>query len=314
MPTRVTIARSWHELERLKPLWEELARKTASATLFQSYDWNFVAAQTFFDREEPFVVAVENASGAAIIPACIAGDRLKFLGDELFDYPGTLYVGDPESAQAAMGELARLRLPIEVHGLRTTAGPWSDLPVEPFSGAPYVERNLSTHEFIRRHTRSARQLRRLQRMGVRPRRYSGKHRSLLNFIYLAKAGHEKSLFRDPLRRAFIERVALCDSVECEIFTLETSSSLVAAIVTFRDGHVRRFYTTYFAEGWSKHSPGAALLFHATECSLREGLACDYMTGEHGYKLRLATGIVPLYRLPRIRLDHFYAQRELALAG
>jgi CelD/BcsL family acetyltransferase involved in cellulose biosynthesis len=151
-------------------------------------------------------------------------------------------------------------------------------------------------------------------MGVNPRCYAGGHRALVNFIYLAKARQEKSLFRDPLRRAFMERIALCDSVECEIFTLETASALVAAIVTFRDRDVRRFYTTYFAEAWSRYSPGAALLFHATERSLAEGLACDYMTGEHNYKLRLATGIVPLYRLPRIRLDHFYAERELALAG
>lgn len=301
-------------MESLKPLWEELYRESADGTLFQSYDWNLIAAQTFAGREDPFVVAIENASGAAIIPACIAANRIKFLGDELFDYPGPLCAGDSACVQVALGEVARLRLPIEVHGLRTIDGPWSDLPIEPFSGAPYVERDLPPNEFIRRHTRSARQMRRLERMGVRPRRYSGTHRSLLNFIYAAKASHEKSLFRDSIRRAFIEQVALYDSVECEIFTLETSSSLVAAIVTFRDGGVRRFYTTYFAEPWSKHSPGIALLFHATECSLREGLACDYMTGEHGYKLRLATGIVPLYRLARIRLDHFYAERELALAA
>ena len=314
MATRITVARSWQELESLRPLWEELYAADFGATMFQSYQWNLAAAQAFAVREEPFVVAIENHSGAAIIPACIAGERLKFLGDELFDYPGVLYAGDRECAAEALGELARLRLPMEAHGLRTSTSPYSDLPIEPFSGAPYIERGLSTDEFIHRHTRSARQLRRLQRMGVSPRRYTGGHRPLVNFIYLAKARQERSLFRDPLRRAFMERIALSESVECEIFTLETASSLVAAIVTFRDRDVRRFYTTYFAEAWSRYSPGAALLFQASERSLAEGLACDYMTGEHSYKLRLATGIVPLYRLPRIRLDHFYAERELALAG
>jgi len=314
MATRITIARSWQELESLRPLWEDLYSVDFGGTFFQSYQWNLAAARNFTGREEPFVVAIENESGAAIIPTCIAGERLKFLGDELFDYPGALYAGDPKCAQAALGELARLRLSMEVHGLRTTNSPWADLPTEPFSGAPYVERGLSTDEFIHRHTRSARQLRRLQRMGVRPRRYTAGHRALINFIYLAKGKHENSLFRDPLRRAFMEEIALCDAVETEIFTLETASALVAAIVTFRDRDVRRFYTTYFSEAWSRYSPGAALLFRATECSLAEGLACDYMTGEHSYKLRLATGIVPLYRLPRIRLDHFYAERELALAS
>jgi CelD/BcsL family acetyltransferase involved in cellulose biosynthesis len=70
---------------------------------------------------------------------------------------------------------------------------------------------------------------------------------------------------------------------------------VAALVTFQDGKVRRFYTTWFDPQWSRHSPGVALLFEATRLSLAEGLTCDYMTGEQDYKLRLATGAVPLYR-------------------
>jgi CelD/BcsL family acetyltransferase involved in cellulose biosynthesis len=155
----------------------------------------------------------------------------------------------------------------------------------------------------------------LERAGARPKRYPGNNRALLNFIYSAKAQLRRDcLFRDGNRREFMQAVSQLNASECEIFSLETSSALVAAIVTFRDGSLRRCYTTYFAARWAKYSPGIALLFYVTQKSLQEDLACDYMTGEQEYKLRLATGVFPLYQLRRIRLDRFFAQRELALAS
>ena len=71
---------------------------------------------------------------------------------------------------------------------------------------------------------------------------------------------------------------------------------IAALVTFVDGEVRRFYTTWMNPTWGKHSPGIALLFEATRLTLAEGLDCDYMTGEQPYKLRLATRRIPLHRI------------------
>jgi len=69
---------------------------------------------------------------------------------------------------------------------------------------------------------------------------------------------------------------------------------VASLVTFIDGNVRRFYTIQFDPGWAKYSPGTVLIYEVTRRSLEAGLDCDYMTGEHAYKMRFATAVVPMY--------------------
>jgi CelD/BcsL family acetyltransferase involved in cellulose biosynthesis len=53
---------------------------------------------------------------------------------------------------------------------------------------------------------------------------------------------------------------------------------------------------YFDPAWSKFSPGVVLIYEVTAHTLNEGLDCDYMTGEYGYKNRLATAMVPLLKV------------------
>ena len=72
--------------------------------------------------------------------------------------------------------------------------------------------------------------------------------------------------------------ARLEAGDCKIYALEQAEELVAAVLTFRDGGIRRFYTIYFDPAWAHYSPGQALLFEATALSLEEGLSCDYMTG------------------------------------
>jgi len=67
-------------------------------------------------------------------------------------------------------------------------------------------------------------------------------------------------------------------------------------VTLRDGACRRFYTGWFGTECEKHSPALSLIYEITRQSLAEGLDCDYMTGEQGYKMRLATDLVKLFRV------------------
>jgi len=82
----------------------------------------------------------------------------------------------------------------------------------------------------------------------------------------------------------------------EIFTLENGKQKAAAVVTLRDGACRRFYTGWFAAECEKHSPALSLIYEVTRQSLAEGLDCDYMTGEQGYKMRLATDLVKLFKV------------------
>ena len=100
----------------------------------------------------------------------------------------------------------------------------------------------------------------------------------------------------------ITEVAAGAPSACQIFTLETASTLVSALVAFQDGNMRRFYTTYFDAAWAHYSPGVALLFEATRLSLAEGLGCDYMTGEQEYRRRRGMAVQRSSAAPSVARD------------
>ncbi|HEY7404493.1 MAG TPA: GNAT family N-acetyltransferase [Candidatus Angelobacter sp.] len=256
----------------------------------------------FAEREQPFIVWAESSYGSAIIPAvarCAEGS-LRLLGDELFDYRCFLHQGEPEVLHAALNALSERALPLEVLALRESEALrlQQELPLAPFCKAPAVSCAETTAEqFALRHARLARNLRRLERLGFRLRKHSGDYPGLVRLIYQKKAARSTtSLFRDPVRVEFMVNAARMMPNSVEIFTLEDQASIVAAIVTLREENCRRFYTGWFAPELEKHSPALSLIYEVTRRSLEAGLDCDYMTGEQGYKMRLATGSVQLYRM------------------
>ena len=159
-------------------------------------------------------------------------------------------------------------------------------------------RDISADDFAAKHNRLARWRRRLEVEGVTFRCRTGADLDLVRFIYQQKGSQPaesgENLFSDPRRIQFMMEICGTVGSACEIFTLESAGTLVGALVTFRDREVRRFYTVYFDQAWSRYSPGMVLLNEVTRRSLKAGLECDYMTGEHGYKLRFATSVVPMY--------------------
>ena len=293
--SRIRIAQSRFELERLRPEWRRLFHLVPGSTIFQRYEWNALAAEVFGGREQPYVVYAGAHDGEALIPACIAGDEIRFLGETLFDYRAPLATSDVALA-VAWQELAKLGLPLRVEALRQAEAPaWEPLAAEPFARAPFVE-GITADEFLGRHARSRRLLRKWKERGAEIRREDGACADL-EAIYRLKAERDPAcLFRDPLRVEFMVRLACERAAECDLFLLDVKGRLAAAVVTFRDGRWRRFYTMYHDPEFAALSPGTALLFAATVESLREGFHCDYMTGEQGYKMRFATGSVPLWRL------------------
>jgi len=299
----VVVAQSAAEIAALRPLWQELDR-APGATLFQSYSWNLNAARMFTD-EAPFVIAVESDTGAAIVPAAFSSDHagLTLLGDMMFDYRDVLTAGDAAPEQRAWSELARLALPLHLDFVRAGSlrAAWRELPARRITSAPGVRcSDIPSDTFAASHARLARQIRRLQRAGADLRRYDGKSSALLHHIFQSKAtqfaGQPYNYFADPRRTAFVCAVAGEQPARCQIFTIETAGSLVAALVTFLDHNVRRFYTIYIDRAWSHYSPGTALVYNVTVESLAQGLDCDYLTGEQPHKLRLATHQVPLLRV------------------
>jgi CelD/BcsL family acetyltransferase involved in cellulose biosynthesis len=298
---RVRIHTSIRAIEQLRRLWEFIDQQEQT-TIFQNFDWNLLAARQFSDREEPFVVVAEASYGLAIVPAArlLHDDRLRLLGEELFDYRHFLHHGEPDVLRAALSALARAGSPLEIVAMRECdkSEALEDLEWEPFSLAPSVTlAEISAERFAASHLRLARNLRRLERMGFRIRTHSGDNSSLLRSIYEIKAQHDPvSLFRDQRRVDFMMQAGRLQPERVEVFTIESETCIAAALVTFREPAVRRFYTCSFSPEFAKLSPAMALIHRVTYDSLQSGMDCDYMTGEQGYKLRLATGTTKLFRL------------------
>jgi CelD/BcsL family acetyltransferase involved in cellulose biosynthesis len=317
---KVRICRTATDLLRIRPLWEFL-RMRGAYTVFQSFDLNLLAAARFAEREEPYVVCVENSSGAAIVPAVLRhrDNSIRLLGEELFDYRCFLHYGDEEVLRAALAALAPLERRLEILAMRESdrgdmAGVLQFLP---FAAAPGVSgEQISAEKFALAHTRLARNLRRLERLGFELRSYDGNHAQLLRSTYTDKAAQRPaSLFHDAERIEFLVSAAALMPDVFEIFTLEQGPLMAAALVTLRDGGYRRFYTGWFASEYEKHSPALALIYEVTRQSLAMGLNCDYMTGEQPYKQRLATRQVQLYRVCATPEElATLASRELLAAG
>jgi CelD/BcsL family acetyltransferase involved in cellulose biosynthesis len=300
---QVQVLRSAHELLRLQPAWKRICQ-SAPATVFQDFEWNALAARMFAPREAPFVVYARSSAGEAIIPTVIRNERfgptLRLLGEELFDYRTLLHSGDEDTLRSALGTLAELGYPLHITAVRQSDARTvpAELTLERFTTAPGVSRRqLSAETFAEMHLRLARNLRRMQRLGYELRTHNGSESELIRAIYDGKAEQDPdSLFCDPMRREFMVQAALLDPARVEVFALEAGSHLGAALVTILDPGVRRFYTCWFSPELAKHSPALSLIYEVTRFSLDAGLDCDYMTGEQGYKLRLATSAVQLFHL------------------
>lgn len=305
---------------RIRPLWEELCAD-GRHTVFQDFELNLLAAARFAEREEPYVVCAEFERGAAIVPAVLrqSDGSVRLLGEELFDYRTFLHRGDDEVLRVVLAALGEVGRPLEIVAMREgDRSVVSDgLEIVPFAGAPGVScAHVSAEQFAADHTRLARNLRRMERLGFALRAYDGDNPQLLRSIYAAKAQQgEASLFHDSARVEFMVSAAGLMPDVFEVFTLENGRKTAAAVVTLRDRDCRRFYTGWFDPEYEKHSPALALIFEITRRSLSDGLNCDYMTGEQPYKMRLATNSVPLYRV-RAKADElaaFGTTRGLPLA-
>jgi CelD/BcsL family acetyltransferase involved in cellulose biosynthesis len=295
---RITVATTIAEVERLRPLWQRLQRQSR-ATIFQDFDWNLLALR-IFPEETPYFVAVEVESSAAIIPAVVREGEIRLAGGPLFDYRDPLCAGDEAAFTLALEKVADLGLPWNIRGILEQHSRWSATPVQPWTAAPYVSaRDISAEAFVEKHTRARRSLRRLSEQEASVTTVTGTP-ELVAQLYREKAkepgGHGENIFRDPRCCQFMQNVVSLPNTRCEVFLMEAGGKPIAALITFREREVRRFYTTWMDQQWSTHSPGVALLYYATCETLAAGIDCDYMTGEQSYKMRFATGCVPLYKL------------------
>src|SRR5208337_3741553 len=156
-------------------------------------------------------------------------------------------------------------------------------------------------QFVAAHRKSAKASRRLAREGLRLIRREGNAlKTIAEWVYRRKAewsGRSENLFGGRHRQDLMINIVCSGIVNCHIWSYEDDSGeIAAALVTFRHGMCRHFYTIHYDAGWKRLSPGQVLLFDVTRESLKEGLDVDFMTGEYPYKNRLATAMVPLFRV------------------
>ena len=287
-------------MENLRPLWERALRESGG-TMFQGFEWNLLALRVFSDQA-PHIIAAEKDSSIAILPLVVHDRTLTLAGSPLFDYRDGICAGDSAAFDAALEAAGNFRLPLSVAGVhgRAAAGRWSRLSPQAWTAAPYISAGrITADEFVAKHARGRRALRRVSELGAQVRTMKGTAEAVER-IYREKAKEPASwginVFQDERCIEFMRAVVGLPNTRCELFLLEVAEEPIAALVTFADGQVRRFYTTWMNPTWGKHSPGIALLFEATRLTLAEGLDCDYMTGEQPYKLRFATGSAPLYKI------------------
>lgn len=299
---KVETLRSAHELDSLKSRWTWL-EKQSDCTLFQSYELNRRAAEWFVARETPHVILAESDSGMAIIPAVRRERELGLIGETLFDYRDVLSAGEPFALEHAWRELARVGLPLEVTALRGSEARkrWESLDPTEFCNAPTTRnRDISAAEFEAAHWKTAKASRRLGRQGLRLIRRHSDLQPIAEWIYRRKAewkGNTENLFWDKNRQDFMLSFVCAEIEGCCIWSYEDSvGQVAAALVTFRQGNCRHFYTIHHDARWERFSPGQVLLYDVTQESLAEGLDVDFMTGEYPYKNRLATAMVPLFRV------------------
>lgn len=294
--------RTAHELDGLRSRWLRL-EKECDCTLFQSYELNRRVAGWFAARESPHVVVAESDSGLAIIPAVRRERELGLIGETLFDYRDVLSAGDPGILEAAWRELALTGLSLEVTALRglEAKARWESLMPTEFCNAPTTRRcDISAAQFVTSHHKSAKASRRLAREGLRLVRREREMQPIAEWLYRRKAewsGESENLFCDKQRQNLMLNIVYYDLFNCTTWSYETRDGhIAAALLTFRHGHRRHFYTIHHDPRWERFSPGQVMIFDVTRESLAEGLDVDFMTGEYPYKNRLATAMVPLFRV------------------
>ncbi|HEU5232698.1 MAG TPA: GNAT family N-acetyltransferase [Terriglobales bacterium] len=296
---RIRVARNSAEIDGLRSAWESVEREQGS--IFQTFRWNRLAANIFADREEPYFVFCENDNGRAFIPAVIRREpqTLSFAGETLFDYRDYLACGDASALDYAWQQLSASGLSFTVTAIcHPEAAIWKHLPKTFYSRSPHLSPDeISADVFAHSHARAFSRLHKLERMGLEVRQYSGGD-GMVRRIYEMRSRQSipGELFHDSRRVEFMVAACTQEGSRCQVFTLEHGGTLAAAVITFRDRELRRFYTTYYDRNWARYSPGVSLLFEVARRSLQEGLSFDLMTGEQPYKLRIAQHAQDLFQV------------------
>jgi CelD/BcsL family acetyltransferase involved in cellulose biosynthesis len=285
------------DLHPLESLW----RQAHSEHIFQQYELNAAwAAQFAGPSGAGFQLHIwHTASPPMLVPCVVRNGWLSWLGHGLFDYADPLgapsdFAACPSPSPAAACDIAGIRDNSPWRSQFTRMAPHR-AALAPFSAAPYCAA-ISAAELERRHPRMAERWRELARKGVGwapvldP---SARQRLLALMLRWKQSRMGARNVLHTLEAAWLAEMASYEG--CELWRLGDEADW-AGFLTWRFGHTRYGYTLAHDPARAKYSPGAKLLYAVLARSLDQGLRFDFLTGEQDFKLRLATGRVPLWRL------------------
>lgn len=297
-------------LESLLPEWDALFEACPQAAPFQSPQW-LIPWYMHLGTGEPFVLALRNGGTlSGVAPLTLNGGELSFMGAGISDYldflirPGL----EREVAAAIMEHLARrsgiwrrcslqeLKPGSAVFSIGMPPGMKGE--VRELEPCLYIELPATVDEFAERYwtnrkTGSSRNRARLERSGLLTIETAALDRldGFMESFFTLHARRWASLglpgvLNGPEIRSFHIDAAkgLLRKGMLRLYRMRYSGQDMAALYCLLRGKTVYTYLSGFDPALSKFSPGAHILKHAVEDSIRSGATMlDFLRGQEGYK-------------------------------
>lgn len=297
-------------LEALAPEWDSLFEACPEATPFQAPQW-LIPWCVHLGVGQPFVLALrKNGSLSGIAAFMLKGDELTFMGSGVSDYLDLLIEPglERDGALAVIERLAarqKLWRRCDLQELKPNSALFSiGLPpglrtqVREQEACLYVELPPTLEEFAAGHwtnhkSGSIRARARLERSGLLTIETADKERleDFMDSFFVLHAKRWASLglpgvLKGPEIRSFHMEAArgLLGKGLLRLYRMRYMGKDMAALYCLFRGKRMYAYLSGFDPALSKLSPGAHILKHVVEDSIRSGArVLDFLRGGEGYK-------------------------------
>ncbi len=320
---------SWDQFFTLESVWNTLLEYQEFTTIFHTFDWLSIWAETFGSSHQPRVLVVQSAGEpVAIAPFLIKKTdnrrELYFIGDPNADYQDIIGRAAPDKAIAIVEWLATHRDEWDTVYLRQLSersqwlSPLVDAlqslglktvrrPAETCLAFEWEEPQEKRADFQLHHGRNFRKMDRLLDSlgGSQIRRVDDLDRALQVLEKLFQLHAERwlgtltpSKFAQKIHRDFYRRLTerLWDDGHVYISELWIDDLAVANSFNYDYNGVIYHYTIAFNSVFARKSPGAYFLTIQTEKFIHDGFNLDYCRGSQEYKEGLANRSFTNYEL------------------
>lgn len=321
------------DLMNLREEWKDLLERSATNTLFQTWEWNQLWWKHFGQSGGLFLLTVRTSEhkleGIAPLFRDADGDDQKSIrfigGTDLSDYLDFIVCQgrEPSFYEAVIGFLSAhqelwnvidlhclpadsptlegFRKSCEQEGFRERLSvedvcPRTQLPSswgEFLSGMSQKDR----HEIRRKINRIRREAEDYRYLATTPECFS---ENIETFLELhRKSNATKTAFMNPEREAFFREMAwtLLQAGWLELSILEAGGNKVAALLNFRYRDTVYVYNSGYDPKFRHWSPGWVLISHSIQNAIERGAKhYDFLRGDETYKYRFRAKDFEIYRI------------------